>query len=534
MEIGTFTNTFMKYLLFLLLAVPVHGASLTNSYFKNIISSGFLTLSGLTNQITDDGTNVLYNGVAIGGAGEIVTNSVVNSGTPTSGSVPKYTDATGTNIQPSKVTLTSPETGSTITVLDGKTLTANKSITLDGTDGTTMTFPTTSATIARTDASNMFTGTQNFDSLVSTTLDTGQGANELYDMDQNVLTTSSPQFVRLTLNGSTAANPAIKRDTDTDTGLLWPGTGQVGFASDGKQVMSVKYRLINGVDDNAYFELGNRPPIVNEANQTYVATVAVGSVEQSGDSQFIGFNMGVATLTAQDTVTKAGQMANIEFDKLDIFQVMSNAVTYSDVVNSRFRFAIPHDGVYIEDSKGIDFTIPNPPNGTVGTYCAINIPSMTGGGGTNFTGIRFSNSPNLGSLSSTSNNDVTIIPGGTGKVGIGTTSPSVMLDVNGSAKVKGFQAALVTKTNSDSPYTALSTDYTILCDATSGTITINLPAAASHSGRIFNVKKSDSSVNAVTIDGNASETIDGSTTQVLSVQYHALTIQSDGSNWHIL
>jgi len=34
------------------------------------------------------------------------------------------------------------------------------------------------------------------------TVDTGQGANELYDMDQNVLTTSSPTFTDITINGT--------------------------------------------------------------------------------------------------------------------------------------------------------------------------------------------------------------------------------------------------------------------------------------------------------------------------------------------
>lgn len=42
----------------------------------------------------------------------------------------------------------------------GKSLTVSNTLTLAGTDGTTMTFPGTSATIARTDAANTFTGTQ--------------------------------------------------------------------------------------------------------------------------------------------------------------------------------------------------------------------------------------------------------------------------------------------------------------------------------------------------------------------------------------
>lgn len=77
-----------------------------------------------------------------------------------------------------KVIITAPATVATLTIAEGKTLTANNSITIAGTDGktltvsnsltlagtdaTVMTFPTTSATVARTDAANSFTGTQTF------------------------------------------------------------------------------------------------------------------------------------------------------------------------------------------------------------------------------------------------------------------------------------------------------------------------------------------------------------------------------------
>lgn len=46
------------------------------------------------------------------------------------------------------------------TVASGKKLAVNNTLTLAGTDATTMTFPTTSATIARTDAAQTFTGVQ--------------------------------------------------------------------------------------------------------------------------------------------------------------------------------------------------------------------------------------------------------------------------------------------------------------------------------------------------------------------------------------
>ncbi len=58
--------------------------------------------------------------------------------------------------------------GSTLTMQAGKTVATNGSITLTGTDSQTYTFPTTSATIARTDAANTFTGTQTVGALVAT------------------------------------------------------------------------------------------------------------------------------------------------------------------------------------------------------------------------------------------------------------------------------------------------------------------------------------------------------------------------------
>lgn len=53
-------------------------------------------------------------------------------------------------------------TFATFAPASGKTLTVSHTLTLAGTDGTTMTFPSTSATLARTDAGNTFTSNQTF------------------------------------------------------------------------------------------------------------------------------------------------------------------------------------------------------------------------------------------------------------------------------------------------------------------------------------------------------------------------------------
>jgi hypothetical protein len=83
-------------------------------------------------------------------------------------------------------------------------------------------------------------------------------------------------------------------------------------------------------------------------------------------------------------------------------------------------------------------------------------------------------------------------------------------------------------------YTPNALDHTILVNAGNGAITINLPAVDSNTGRQLIVKKIDSSANAVTIDGSGDETIDGSASQVISLQYESLTLACDGSAWYIV
>lgn len=97
-----------------------------------------------------------------------------------------------------------------------------------------------------------------------------------------------------------------------------------------------------------------------------------------------------------------------------------------------------------------------------------------------------------------------------------------------------LNAAITSKTFADTGYTASINDFCILVNATGGATIINLPAAATVSGYIYVVKKTDSSVNTVTIDANASETIDGALTRVLSYQYASVTIQSNGSSWFVI
>jgi len=93
------------------------------------------------------------------------------------------------------------------------------------------------------------------------------------------------------------------------------------------------------------------------------------------------------------------------------------------------------------------------------------------------------------------------------------------------------------------PVVAKSTAYTILdtdkdvftVDASAGAVTIILPTAADNNGRILTIIKIDSSVNAVTLDGEGTETIDGAeTNSIMDAQYDSITLYCDGSEWFII
>ena len=101
----------------------------------------------------------------------------------------------------------------------------------------------------------------------------------------------------------------------------------------------------------------------------------------------------------------------------------------------------------------------------------------------------------------------------------------------GPVTVTGFGEAVVSKSAN---YTATSADSVILCNAAGGVFTIALPTAAGIAGRIYTLKKTDTTTNVVTVDGSGSETIDGAIVAPLWAPGQVLVIVSDGTNWQIL
>lgn len=94
--------------------------------------------------------------------------------------------------------------------------------------------------------------------------------------------------------------------------------------------------------------------------------------------------------------------------------------------------------------------------------------------------------------------------------------------------------ALVAPTLVSTSYTATSSDDVLIVDGSGAALTISMMDATANSGKKITIKKTDTTFNAVTIDGSSTQTIDGATTTSINTRYEMLQMQSDGTNWHIL
>lgn len=116
---------------------------------------------------------------------------------------------------------------------------------------------------------------------------------------------------------------------------------------------------------------------------------------------------------------------------------------------------------------------------------------------------------------------------------LGVGADGTFLKAN-SATSTGLEWSTINSTatiSTISTNTTASTHDVYLC---SGSIILTLPAAASSTGKVYTIKKTDANFSSITIDGNASETIDGATTTTLNTVGETLKIVCDGSNWVIL
>lgn len=87
--------------------------------------------------------------------------------------------------------------------------------------------------------------------------------------------------------------------------------------------------------------------------------------------------------------------------------------------------------------------------------------------------------------------------------------------------------------NTDSPYSATSLNRWLAVDTSGGAVTVNLPAVTGNEGVRFTIIKKTSDANAITIDGDGAETINGELTQSIAGQYETIVLKEANGEWVI-
>lgn len=251
-------------------SLTINSAVFTDAN-KRLVSTGLvsLALGGTANALADPASNMVMGwddtenlvkffiigaGLNYDQATDTLTatttgGDVVGPGSATDEAVARFDGTTGKLIQNSAVTITDAGAIAGVTTLN----TGNG-------------------------ANELFAMDQNVrttDAVVHTTVDTGQGANELFDMNQNVQTSDSPSFVGITLSGSPATVIALN-----DFLVAPAGSSLIRLDAAGAGYTSIESAaLVTGGLTNS--TLTASKPVFTDANKRLVSTGTLG-LDQGG------------------------------------------------------------------------------------------------------------------------------------------------------------------------------------------------------------------------------------------------------------
>lgn len=225
-----------------------------------------------------------------------------------------------------KVAFTAPATAATLTILNNKTATFNNSITFAGTDGTIITFPSTNATVARTDTGQTFTGTNAFGVITATTLNGNTFTTGTYTLTgaagktftfSNTITLAGTDGTTMTFPGTNAtiartdaANTftgiqtfgtaiSIGSGGTGDTGTAWTASTPTPTANNGHTFTSVSGTL-------RYKTIGKTVVFQGTLTATTLGTVVATDyafIALPVNAAVVGTSFSAANGTTQGTVT---------------------------------------------------------------------------------------------------------------------------------------------------------------------------------------------------------------------------------------
>lgn len=259
-----------------------------------------------------------------------------------------------------------------------------------------------------------------------------------------------------------------------------------------------------------------------------LAGVAVGSVLISGGTNTAP-SWGKADLTSHVTNILPATNGGTGFNGYAVGDILyaSSTTVLSKLASAASGNVLLTNGAGTAPSWG-KVTLNNHITGTLGV----------GNGGTGVTSLTDhgvlvgSGSGAITALGEASNGQLLIGSTGNDPVLATLTAGQGIKITNGAGSITITQSeSVVTKTTA---YTLTVDDSVILCDASAGAFTLTLPAASTANGVVYRIKKIDSSFNAITIDPNGTELIEGQATASLPFPSNAIDLVCNGTAWYAL
>ncbi len=317
-------------------------------------------------------------------------------------------------------------------------------------------------------------------------------------------------FGRLALNSNTSgtANTAIGAGT-----LMNNTVGYSNFAIGAGS-------LLNNIDGNSNLALGIQ---ALNSNNSGFSNTGIGSSSLFTNTTG-NWNVGLGTNSLYHNQTGSYNFA------------IGSSSLYKNV-DGRFNVAIGNNALFenLHSSNNVAIGSDALLNALGENNTAVGISSLAQNGGSNHNGSR---NTAIGRYTDINADDVqnsTVI--GYGAV-VGTSntiqlgnSDITSVNTSGTFKSNGIISNLIL---TNSTYTAQPSDEIITGDASSSSFTITLPTAVGIKGQTYTIKRTNAGANTVTVGTTSSQTIDGSTTYLLSALYMYVKVVSDGTNWIIV